>query len=47
MIQSVSCTSVPFEAFAEAFRFFSIWYGKENAEVTKFLGILKKNISPI
>ena len=43
MIQSVSFTSAAFEAFAEAYlMFFSICLGKKNAEVVKFLRILKK-----
>ena len=42
MIQSVSFTSAAFEAFAEAYHmFFSICLAQKNAEVIKFLGILK------
>ena len=45
MVQSVSFTSAAFEVFAEACLFFSICLGKKNAEVIKFLGILKKYVS--
>ena len=46
MIQSVSFTSAAFEGFIEAYLFFSICLGKKkNAEVIKFLGILKKYFS--
>ena len=46
MIQSADFTSAAFEAFAEAYlSFFSICLGKKNAEVIKFLGILKKYVS--
>ena len=46
MIQPVSFTSAEFEVLAEEYLcFFSICLGKTNAEVTKFLGILK-NMSP-
>ena len=44
IIQSVSFTSAVFEAFAEAYLCFSV-SAKKNAEVIKFLGILKKYIS--
>ena len=42
MIQSVSFTSAAFEAFAEAYLCFLVSASaKKNAEVIKFLGILK------
>ena len=48
MIQSVSFTSAAFEAFAEAYLFFSICLHKKkikkNEEAAKFLGILKKYV---
>ena len=46
MIQSVSFTSAAFEAFAEAYLCFLVSASaKKNAEVIKFLGILKKYVS--
>ena len=46
MIQSVSFTSAAFEAFAEAYLCFLVSASaKKNAEVMKFLGILKKYVS--
>ena len=36
MIQSVSFTSLAFEAFAEEYMFFSICLGKKNAETIRF-----------
>ena len=47
MIQSVSFTIAAFEAFAEAYisMFFSICLSKQNAEVIKFWGTLKKYVS--
>ena len=46
MIQLVSFTSAAFEAFAEAYLCFLVSASaKKNAEVIKFLGILKKYVS--
>ena len=46
MIQSVSFTSAAFEAFAEAYLCFLVSASaKKNAEVIRFLGILKKYVS--
>ena len=46
MIQSVSFTCAAFEAFAEAYLCFLVSASaKKNAEVIKFLGILKKYVS--
>ena len=46
MIQSASFTSAAFEAFAEAYLCFLVSASaKKNAEVIKFLGILKKYVS--
>ena len=46
MIQSVSFTSATFEDFAEAYLCFLVSAtAKENDEVRKFLGILKKYVS--
>ena len=46
MIQSVSFTITAFQAFCRGIStFFSICLGKKDAEVVKFLGILK-NMSP-
>ena len=46
IIQSVSFTSAAFEAFAEAYLCFLVSASaKKNAEVMKFLGILKKYVS--
>ena len=46
MIQSVSFTSAAFEDFAEAYLCFLVSASaKENDEVRKFLGILKKYVS--
>ena len=46
MIQSVSFTSAAFEDFAEAYLCFLVSAtAKENDEVRKFLGILKKYVS--
>ena len=46
MIQSVSFTSAALEAFAEAYLCFLVSASaKKNAEVIKFLGILKKYVS--
>ena len=42
MIQSVSFTNAAFEAFVEAYTFFSMfWQKKKNAQASKFLEILK------
>ena len=42
MIQSVSFTSAAFEAFAKAYLCFLVSAsGQKNAEIIKFLGILK------
>ena len=46
MIQSVSFTSAALEAFAEAYLCFLVSASaKKNAEVIRFLGILKKYVS--
>ena len=45
MIQSVSFTSAAFEAFAEAYLCFLVSALAKNAEVIKFLEILKKYVS--
>ena len=46
MVQSASFTSAAFEAFAEAYLCFLVSASaKKNAEVIKFLGILKKYVS--
>ena len=46
MIQSASFTSTAFEAFAEAYLCFLVSASaKKNAEVIRFLGILKKYVS--
>ena len=45
MIQSVSFTSAAFEAFAEAYLCFLVPALAKNAEVIKFLGILKKYVT--
>ena len=43
MIQSVSFTNAAFEAFVEAYTFFSMFWQKKkkNAQASKFLEILK------
>ena len=41
MIQSASFTSAEFEAIVEAYLFLSICLGNKNAEVIKFLEIVK------
>ena len=45
MIQSASFTSAAFEAFVEAYLFLSICLGNKNAEVIKFLEIVKNYVS--
>ena len=45
MIQSVSFTSAAFEAFAEAYLCFLVPALAKNAEVIKFLGILKNYVT--
>ena len=45
MIQSVSFTSGTLEAFAKTYLWFLVSVSAKNAEVMKFLGILKKYVS--
>ena len=45
MIQSVSFTSGTLEAFAKTYLWFLVSVSAKNAEVIKFLGILKKYVS--
>ena len=46
MVHSASFTSAAFEAFAEACLYFLVQaLKKKNADVIKFLGILKKYVS--